>query len=80
MGPRIGCRIAKDRLVRRGIIPKVEGWAELWKQPAATAGRNRWLRRGGPRHRTAAVPLADGKYLVFTRSKGDLGAPHGARN
>ena len=59
-------------LYARGIIPQEGGWAEMW-----VAGGNgtekRLLYAEEGRHVYGACASPDGRYLVFTRSKDDLG-------
>jgi hypothetical protein len=57
----------------RGIIPKVEGRAELWM--ASVDGRDKtMLFAEQGRHIYGACAAPDAKYLLFTRSVKDLGA------
>ncbi len=60
-------------LYARGTVPKQNTRAQLWV--ASSDGRDRrMLYAEGARHIYGACASPDGKYLLFTRSVGDLGA------
>ena len=68
---------SKRIVYARGIIPEVDGKAELWV--ASVDGKERSMRYAEAEHHIyGACPSPDGKYLVFTRSKGDLGGADSA--
>jgi Tol biopolymer transport system component len=56
----------------RGIIPNQPGHAELWLADAE-GGNQRRLYAEGAHHIYGACVSPDGQYLLFTRSRNDLG-------
>lgn len=67
------CPDGRSVLYARGIIPKQEGRAELWRATLET-GEKRFLYGESGRHIYGACASPDGKELLFTRSVEDLGA------
>ncbi len=71
------CPDSRHVLYARGIIGGQEGCAELWR--ADSDGRNRvMLWAESQRHIYGACASPDGKYLLFTRSRADLGEVAGS--
>jgi Tol biopolymer transport system component len=56
----------------RGIVPEQPGHAELWVAGTDDGGRRRLYAESG-RHLYGACASPDGHYLLFTRSREDLG-------
>lgn len=56
----------------RGIIPQQPGFAELWVATADGASRRRIHAEPG-HHLYGACPSPDGRHVLFTRSREDLG-------
>ena len=56
----------------RGIVPGFAGWAQLWVT-AGSGGPRRLLYAEEGRHIYGGCISPDGKYVLFTRSKEDLG-------
>jgi len=62
----------------RGIVPDVGGWAQLWS--AGGDGRQKQLLYAEEgRHIYGAVVSPDNKYVLFTRSREDLGTVDNSR-
>jgi Tol biopolymer transport system component len=62
---------SKHVVYARGIIPQQPGRAELWV--AGLDGERRRIYAEEGRHIYGACPSPDGRYVLFTRSVGDLG-------
>ncbi len=56
----------------RGIVPESAGWAQLWVA-AGDGGQRRMLYAEADRHIYGGCVSPDGAYVLFTRSKEDLG-------
>jgi Tol biopolymer transport system component len=56
----------------RGIVPGSAGWAQLWVA-AGSGGSRRMLYAEDGRHIYGGCVSPDGAYVLFTRSKEDLG-------
>ena len=56
----------------RGIVPNSAGWAQLWVA-AGGGGQRRTLYAEDGRHIYGGCVSPDGAYVLFTRSKEDLG-------
>ena len=62
----------------RGIIPGVEGWAQIYQaSPDGKERRMLYAEDGRPLYGSCSSP--DGKYLLFTRSERDLGRVDNAK-
>ena len=56
----------------RGIVPGSPGWAQLWVADGS-GGQRRMLYTEEGRHIYGGCVSPDGRYILFTRSKEDLG-------